>query len=508
MPILSLLIILSALGGCLVLALPLSRATLVKAVALSVALGVFALSLLLFVTFDSNQVEMQFIEQHQWIHIGTVHIDYSLGIDGISLLLIVLTALITPLAMLASWNSIRERIGAFFALLLFLQAGVIGVFAALDLMLFYFFWEVMLVPMYFLIGIWGYERRIYAAVKFFIYTMVGSLLMLAAILSLYFYNGATSFSLLTLVSNIQHRSLILPSQVEAWMFLAFFLAFAIKVPIFPFHTWLPDAHVEAPTAGSVVLAAVLLKMGAYGLIRFCLPLFPRSCVKLAPVITTLAVIGIIYGALVAMVQPDLKKLIAYSSVSHLGFVVLGIFSFNNEGLMGANYQMLNHGVTTGALFLLVGILYERSHSRQISDFGGIARVIPAFSGFFLLTTLASIGLPGLNGFVGEWLVLQGTFLVNPRTAALAATGTILSAVYMLWMYQRVFFGARMATQPLLPDLKLREYAILLPLALLMVWMGMYSSTFLRKMDKATARIVSDIETVRQQISPTIYRVSR
>ncbi|MBI3940830.1 MAG: NADH-quinone oxidoreductase subunit M [Acidobacteria bacterium] len=508
MPILSALILLTALGGCLVLAVPASRQGLARLIALAAALLVLILTVALFLRFDSGAAEMQFVEHYRWIRAGSIHIDYHVGIDGISLMLILLTAVMTPLAMLGSWKSVQERVKPFFALLLFLQAGIIGVFAALDLMLFYFFWELTLVPMYFLIGIWGYERRIYAAVKFFLYTMAGSLLMLAAIIALYFFNGATTFSLPEIAGNVQQRSLLLPAAVEVPLFLAFFLAFAIKIPIFPLHTWLPDAHVEAPTAGSVLLASILLKMGAYGLIRFCLPLFPRSCIRLAPAIVALALIGIIYGALVAMVQPDLKKLIAYSSVSHLGFVVLGIFSFNNEGLMGANYQMLTHGVTTGALFLLVGILYERRHTRQISDFGGIAHVIPVYSSFFLLTTLASIGLPGLNGFVGEWLVLQGTFLVSPRSAALAATAMILSATYMLWMYQRVFFGNPSDSNRRVPDLKLREYAILVPAAVLMIWMGMYSATFLRRMDTATARIVSDIEAVRQQISPTIYRVSR
>lgn len=507
MPILSLLIASSALGACLVLALPKSRADWARGFAIAVALLIFALSTALFFRFDSKQVGWQFAEHRDWIRLGAIQIDYHLGVDGISMLLILLTTLITPLAMLASCRSVTEHVRPFFALLLFLQAGVIGVFASLDLVLFYFFWEVMLVPMYFLIGIWGHERRIYAAVKFFIYTMVGSLLMLAAIIALYFYNGATTFDLPQIAARIQQRSLVLPPRAEALMFLAFFLAFAIKVPIFPFHTWLPDAHVEAPTAGSVVLASVLLKMGTYGLIRFCLPLFPRSCIRLAPLITALAVIGIIYGALVAMVQPDLKKLIAYSSVSHLGFVVLGIFSFNQEGMMGANYQMLNHGISTGALFLLVGILYERRHTRLISDFGGIARVAPAFSACFLLATLASIGLPGLNGFVGEWLVLQGTFLVRPGSAALAATAMVLSAVYMLWMYQRVFYGTPSKSDSWIPDLAFREYAVLAPMLLLMLWMGIHSATFLRKMDTATARIVSDIEAVRQRVSPAIYRVS-
>ena len=508
MPILSVLILVSALGGCLVLLVPGASDRWPKWTALTVSLLVFVIAVGLFLRFDPARAEMQFLERHAWIHSGPVHINYFVGIDGISLLLILLTVFITPLAMLASWTSVHKHVKSFYALLLFLQAGVIGVFCALDLVLFYFFWEVVLIPMYFIIGIWGYERRIYAAIKFFLYTMTGSLLMLAAIITLYFFNGATTFNLLEISGNIQQKTLILPGSLEASLFTAFFLAFAVKVPLFPFHTWLPDAHVEAPTAGSVVLASILLKMGTYGLLRFCLPLFPRASIKLAPLIITLAIIGIIYGALVAMVQPDLKKLIAYSSVSHLGFVVLGIFAFNNEGLMGANYQMLNHGVSTGALFVLVGMLYERRHTRQISDFGGLAHAIPVYSSLFLVTTLASIGLPGLNGFVSEWLVLQGAFLASPRYAWFAATAMILSAVYMLWMYQRVFFGTVSEENRGLSDLRFREYAILVPMILMMVWMGMYSATFLRRMDVSTARIVSDIDAVRQQISPKTYRVSR
>ncbi len=508
MPILSVLILLSFLGGWLVLLVPGANEKWIKACALAIALLIFVLSVALYLRFDPRVAEMQFVEQYRWIHSGPIHVDYHLGIDGISLLLILLTTFITPLAMLASWSAIDKQLKPFYSLLLFLQAGVMGVFASLDLILFYFFWEVMLIPMYFLIGIWGYERRIYAAVKFFLYTMAGSLLMLAAIIILYFYNGATTFSLPDIVASIQHRTTVLPGRVEAFLFSCFFLAFAIKVPLFPFHTWLPDAHVEAPTAGSVVLASILLKMGTYGFLRFSLPLFPRASLKFAPLIITLAIIGIIYGALVAMVQPDLKKLIAYSSVSHLGFVVLGIFAFNAEGLMGANYQMLNHGISTGGLFLLVGILYERKHTRQIADFGGLAHVIPAYSAIFLITTLASIGLPGLNGFVGEWLVLLGSFLASPTTAAFAASGMILSAVYMLWMYQRVFFGKSGEANRSLTDLRLREYALLLPLVVMMIWMGMYSASFLRKLDTSTAKIVSDIETVRQEFSPQKYRVSR
>ena len=370
-------------------------------------------------------------------------ISYSLGIDGISMFLILLTTLLSPLAVLASW-SIHERLKEYFIFMLLLETGMIGVFASLDLFLFYVFWEIMLIPMYFLIGVWGGERRIYAALKFVLYTMVGSVLMLVAIIALYFMHGDATgtftFSYPQIQSALASGRMVLSPVIEQWLFIAFFLAFAVKVPLFPFHTWLPDAHVEAPTAGSVLLAGVLLKMGTYGLIRFNLPLFPHMSHLFAPLISLLAIVGIVYGALVAMVQPDMKKLVAYSSVSHMGFIVLGIFSFNPQGMEGAVYQMLNHGISTGALFLIVGMIYDRRHTRMIDEFGGLANRMPLYAAFFLVVTLSSIGLPGLNGFVGEFLILLGTFGVSHARAAVAALGVILSAVYMLWMYQRVIWG--------------------------------------------------------------------
>jgi NADH-quinone oxidoreductase subunit M len=382
--------------------------------------------------------------------------------------------------------------------MLMLETGMIGVFVSLDLFLFYLFWEVMLVPMYFLIGVWGGERRIYAAMKFVLYTMIGGVLMLVAILALYFLHGNATgtftFNYPEILAALTTGRLVIEPRIELFLFAAFFLAFAIKVPLFPFHTWLPDAHVEAPTAGSVLLAGVLLKMGTYGLIRFSLPLFPNVSHIFGPFISMLAVVGIVYGALVAMVQPDIKKLVAYSSVSHLGFIVLGIFSFTTQGVQGAVYQMLNHGVSTGALFLLVGMIYERRHTRLISEFGGLANRMPVYAGVFLFVTLSSIGLPGLNGFVGEFLVLLGTFGVRPGMAAVAATGVILSAVYMLWMFQRVIWGE--ISNPhneTLSDIGARERLTLVPLVILIVWMGMYSNHFLRPMDASIAKLMNRVD---------------
>ncbi|MBI3077268.1 MAG: NADH-quinone oxidoreductase subunit M, partial [Deltaproteobacteria bacterium] len=409
-----------------------AREQTLRQTALGASALTFLLSLPLYFRFDAGLAGMQFVERAPWI--PQWGIAYHLGVDGISLFLVLLTTFLTPLALLASWSAITARVKEFLICMLLLETGMLGVFAALDLFLFYIFWEAMLVPMYFLIGVWGGPQRIYAAVKFLLYTMAGSLLMLVGLLALYFLTGARSFDLLEL-----YRAPV-PAAAQTWLFLAFFLAFAFKVPMFPFHTWLPDAHVEAPTAGSVLLAAVLLKMGTYGFLRFSLPLFPVAAEALTPLIAVLALIGILYGALVAMVQPDVKSLVAYSSVSHLGFVVLGLFALNPQGLQGGLLQMLNHGLSTGALFLLVGILYERRHTRLIEEFGGLSRVMPAFAAAFLIVTLSSIGLPGLNGFVGEFLILLGAFRQNPTYGVLAALGVILSAIYMLWMFQRVMFG--------------------------------------------------------------------
>jgi NADH-quinone oxidoreductase subunit M len=473
-----------------------------------ITVATFILSLHLVASFDSTRPDFQFLIDVPWI--ASLGIDYHMGVDGISVFLVLLATLLTPLAILASW-SITNRAKEYFVFMLLLETGMIGVFTSLDLFLFYLFWEVMLIPMYFLIGVWGGERRIYAAMKFVLYTMIGGVLMLIAILALYFMHGNATgqytFSYPQILSALAAKTLVLEPQIELLLFLAFFLAFAIKVPLFPFHTWLPDAHVEAPTAGSVLLAGVLLKMGTYGLMRFSLPFFPGMSHMLAPLISLLAIVGIIYGALVAMVQPDLKKLVAYSSVSHLGFVVLGIFSFTAQGMEGAVYQMLNHGISTGALFLLVGMIYERRHTRLIADFGGLANRMPVYAAAFLFVTLSSIGLPGLNGFVGEFLVLLGTFGVSPTHAAFAATGVILSAVYMLWMYQRVVWGE--VTNPnneSLTDINGRERLILVPLAILIVWMGVYSNHFLRPMDASVARLLSRVENPQGGDVKTVDRI--
>src|SRR6266568_4897914 len=464
-----------------------------KHVALAASLVEFAISAPLWWTF-APAGGFQFILDASWI--PSWGIRYTVGVDGISLFMVLLTTFLVPLSVLGSYAYITTRERGFYALILLLTTGMIGVFVALDLFLFYVMWEVMLIPMYFIIGVWGGERRLYAAIKFFVYTFFGSLLMLVAILALVSIvgqrTGVYSFSYTHLTTHIGGLG-----PLAFWLFGAFFIAFAIKVPMFPFHTWLPDAHVEAPTAGSVLLAGVLLKMGTYGLVRFSLPLFPHISHLFAPLISMLAVIGIIYGALVAMVQPDIKKLVAYSSVSHLGFIVLGIFSFTIQGLEGAIYQMLNHGVSTGALFLLVGIIYDRRHTRLIEEFGGIANRMPVYAAFFLIVTLSSIGLPGLNGFVGEFLVLLGTFGVDPSRAAFAAVGVILSAIYMLWMYQRVMWGRLENERNAgLPDLGGREHAMLVPILVMIFWMGMYSSYFLRPMDASVMKLMNQTQAGR------------
>ena len=486
MNLLDLVIAIPAIGFLVALTMPRAMENITRFLVMGFALLTFVVSLGLVSGFQSGQAGLQFVTNKVWIASPEIH--YHVGIDGLSLWLIVLSTFLTPIAILLSWNYIKHRIKEFYAFLLLLECGLVGVFAAYDLFLFYTFWEVVLVPMYFLIGIWGHDRRIYATVKFFLYTMVGSVLMLAAIIFLYIQ--AHTFDYEEILAQLGSGRIALDHGTETFLFLAFFLAFAIKVPLFPLHTWLPDAHVEAPTAGSVMLASVMLKMGTYGLVRFCLPMFPNAAKENAPWIVILAIIGIIVGALVAMVQPNMKKLVAYSSVSHLGFVVLGIFSFTQVGLDGAVYQMLNHGISTGALFLLVGFLYERQHSLDIQDYGGVATVAPWLSILFLITTLASIGLPTLNNFVGEFLVLQGAAQANFSWAVFAALGVILSACYMLWMYQRVFFGELAhSVKHHVTDLSAREWACAVPLIVLMVWMGMYSQTFLPVVSEANARIL-------------------
>ena len=464
----------------------------------------FGLALEVWDRFDAAVGSMQMVEHWSWIPDYGIH--YYVGVDGISLFLVVLTAFLLPVIFLASWNDIAKRVKQYIFFMMALQSGMIGAFLALNLFLFYVFWEVMLIPMYFVIGIWGGPRKLYATVKFFIYTMVGSLLMLVGILVLaylhyqQFPGDPITFDYIGFAgaSGIIDTPIQTEGQPwwqnQVWLFLLFGLSFAIKVPMVPFHTWLPDAHVEAPTAGSVVLAGVLLKLGTYGFVRYSLPLFPVATIELAPWIMTLAIIGIIYGALVAMVQQDVKRLVAYSSVSHLGFVMLGLFALNLQGLEGAILQMVNHGICTGALFLLVGMLYERRHVREISAFGGLARVMPVFTTFFLITTMGSIGLPALNGFVGEFLILIGIFKVSPLVAVLATLGVVLSAVYMLWMVRRVFFGplVQEANRKLL-DLGLREKLVVTAMVVPMIWIGIYPATFLRPMDRSVSALLRKME---------------
>jgi len=462
----------------------------IRRLALATAVAEFAISLLLLHGFQTASVSYQFEELRAWIASPPIH--YHLGVDGISVFLVLLTTFLTPLAILASWNSIETRVRGFFVMLLVLETGMIGAFLALDLFLFFVFWEVMLIPMYFLIGIWGHERRIYAAVKFVLYTMFGSVLMLVGILWLYNLTGTFDLPLIQML--LQTGQVGLGLRSELLLFGAFFLAFAIKVPLFPLHTWLPDAHVEAPTAGSVILAGVLLKMGTYGLLRFCLPLFPEASHRAAPYVAVLALIGVIYGALVAMVQPDLKKLIAYSSVSHLGLVVLGIFAFSSISIQGAVYQMLSHGVSTGALFLLAGMLYDRRHTHLILEFGGLATPMPVLAALFLFVSLASLGLPMLNGFVGEFLILVGTFEHHARWASIAATGVILSAVYLLWAYQRVFFGeVTVERNRWLPDASRRERVILFTMAAIILGMGIASPVLTRRMEASSRHVLEQMQ---------------
>jgi NADH-quinone oxidoreductase subunit M len=499
--LLSLLLAIPTVGAIVTLLIPRDRATLIKLSGLAFSVATFALSLVVWFRFDPANPAMQFALKVPWL--TGVDISYSVGIDGIALLLVVLTTFLMPIALLSSWDSITNRLRGYVSLMLLLEVGTLGVFVALDLVLFYVFWEFMLIPMYFIIGIWGGGERVYAATKFFLYTMAGSLLMLVAIIWLGSYAAAQPGGTFTTdVLKLYTLAPGIPAKIQTWMFLAFALSFAIKVPLFPFHTWLPDAHVQAPTAGSVLLAGILLKMGTFGLVRYCLPLFPTATLEFMPYIAALAVIGIIYGALVSIVQPDFKKLVAYSSVSHLGFVVLGIFALNEEGMQGSIIQMVNHGLSTGALFLLVGMIYDRRHTRLISEFGGIARVMPVYASFFMIVMLSSAGLPGLNGFVGEFLILIGsfrsTFLGTHLYAVLGATGVIFAAVYLLWSYQRVFFGTVTNEKNMsLKDLSPREWAVLVPVVIFIVWIGWFPSTFLEKSALAAKQVVARVELARQ-----------
>lgn len=492
----SILLLLPIIGSLLVMALPAANKSLIRIYGLAVSLIIFVVSLVMYFGFDASKEGFQFVQQLSWI--PSLQVTYYVGVDGLSLLMVLLTTFITPLALLSTWSSIDTKLKEFTFFMLMLEAGMIGVFVSLDLFLFYIFWEAMLIPMYFIIGIWGGKNKIYASIKFFIYTMAGSLLMLIAIIWLAI--SASDFKDVGFTTNLLELYKVGPElarNVQNWIFLAFTLSFAIKVPLFPFHTWLPDAHVEAPTAGSVILAGVLLKMGTYGLVRFCLPLFPQSAIEFAPYISALAVIGIIYGALVAMVQKDMKKLVAYSSVAHLGFVVLGIFSMNTEAMQGAIIQMVNHGFSTGALFLMVGYIYERTHTREISHYGGIAKIVPVYATLLLIVSLSSIGLPGLNGFIGEFLILLGSFkspvLNNWLFSIIAASGVIFAAVYLLWMYQRVCFGkVTNEENNSLKDLNSREILILIPLLVFIVWIGVYPSTFLGMTEGVADQIIKSV----------------
>ena len=481
---LSWLIFFPLLGAVMIVLLPPTAQRAIRWWATVVAVAEFLFSLPLWWRYQPANPAWQFEEHREWL--PSLGASYHLGVDGVSMLLVLLTTVLTAVAVLGAYTAVEKRAREFYALLLALEAGMIGTFLCLDLLLFYVFWEGMLIPMYLLIGVWGGPRRVYAAIKFFLFTMAGSVLMLVAILWLYqLQKAATGNATFDLPA---YYALHIPAATQVWLFLAFAFAFAIKVPMFPLHTWLPDAHVEAPTAGSVILAAVLLKMGVFGFIRYAVPLFPVASQQFAPWIAALSIIGIVYGALVAMVQPDLKKLVAYSSVSHLGFCMLGLYAMNPQGLAGSVMQMLNHGVSTGALFLLVGVVYERRHTRLISDFGGLWKPLPVYASVFLVVMLSSIGLPGTNGFVGEFLVLLGTWRAHPTWAAWAASGVILSAVYMLWMFQRVIFGP--VTHPeneKLPDLSFRERLVFAPLLILIFWMGFTPQPLLDRMQPTLDR---------------------
>jgi NADH-quinone oxidoreductase subunit M len=496
--LLSVITFLPVLGAVAVFLLRRGDEEWMRRIALVTSIADFLISLMLLPGFRISNPGYQFEEFYRWISVPPIF--YHLGADGISLFLVLLTTFLSPLAILCSWTSIQTRVKEFFIMMLILESALVGVFLSLDLFLFFLFWELSLLPMYFLIGIWGHSRRIYAAVKFILFTMFGSILMLVAILWLYNLTG--SFELPAILAALQSGSASLPANAELLLFGAFFLAFAIKVPLFPLHTWLPDAHTEAPTAGSVILAGVMLKLGTYGMLRFCLPLFPAATHQLAPIIGVLAIIGIVYGALVAMVQHDLKRLIAYTSVSHLGFVVLGIFAINTISIQGSIYQMLNHGVSTGGLFLVAGMLYDRRHTYEIKEYGGLATPLPNLMGFFLLICLSSLALPMLNGFIGEFLILIGVFARHSAWAAWATSGAVLSAIYLLWMYQRVALGeVTVERNRTLADASRRERAILITVSVVILLMGLASPLFTQRMEPSTENLLQQMGRVRNASVP-------
>jgi len=500
-PILSLITYLPLVGAILLLFVGRERIGLLRSLAFVFSLLSFLASLLLPLNYDQSTAAVQFVERLTWI--PSIGVTYFFGLDGISLWLVMLTTFLSPIGVLCSFEAIKHRAKEFYILLLILETGMLGVFLALDFFLFYVFWEVMLVPMYFLIGIWGTDRRLYSAIKFFLYTLFGSVVMLLGILAVYFYAGARTgqytFDVLELMKvAYPHTPLVtLPGTALSFqdlVWLAFALSFAIKVPMFPFHTWLPDAHTDAPTAGSVILAGVLLKMGTYGFLRFNLPLFPEASRHFVPLVFVLAIIAIIYGAMVCMVQPDMKRLIAYSSVSHMGFVMLGMFAFNLQGVQGSLLQMINHGLSTGGLFLVVGLIYDRRHTRLISELGGLSRQMPVYAALFAIIMLASMGLPGLNGFIGEFLILIGAFQVRWWWGAFAVTGVVLGAAYMLWLYQRTMFGEITKEEnKTLSDLDAREMATLLPIIAFCFWIGLYPAPFLKAMETSVANVIQTVE---------------
>jgi len=495
---LTLITFLPIIGALCLAFFPKENEGAIKQTALAVAAADFLLSLLLWTNFDNSTHKMQFELNISWIE--SWGINYHIGLDGISLLLYVMTTFLTMICIIASWD-VKKHIREYMMAMLALSTGMLGVFIALDLFMFYVFWEFQLVPMYIIVGVWGGPRRIYAAVKFFIYTALGSLLMLVAIIWIYFHiKETTGVATADIMFITEHLSA--PLDTQKWLWMAFFLAFAIKVPMFPFHTWLPDAHVEAPTAGSVILAGVLLKMGTYGFLRFNLPFFPQASYDFMPFIAWLSIIGIIYGALVSMVQEDLKKLVAYSSVSHLGFVMLGIFALNEYGIQGALIQNINHGISTGALFLLVGVIYDRRHTRLIKEFGGLSKQMPVYAVCFMIVALSSIGLPGMNGFVGEFLVLLGIFQVNGLWAACATSGVILAACYILWMFQRVMFLELNNPENMkLKDINVRELITVVPLLILIFWIGLYPKPFMKTFDASVSHLVS-------KVSPDNFRPTK
>jgi NADH-quinone oxidoreductase subunit M len=500
-PILTLVTFLPVVGVIPLLLVGRGQIRLIRNVALLFSLATFGVSLLIPAYYDQSTAAVQFVEQLRWI--PSIGVTYFLGLDGISLWLVLLTTFLSPIGVLCSFEAIKHRAKEYYIFLLILETGMLGVFLALDFFLFYVFWEVMLVPMYFLIGVWGSDRRLYSAIKFFLYTLFGSVVMLLGILGVYFYAGPQlgkyTFNVVELMRvAYPHTPIIsflgvsLSFQDLVW--LAFGLSFAIKVPMFPFHTWLPDAHTDAPTAGSVILAGVLLKMGTYGFVRFNLPMFPEASQHFVPLVFVLSIIAIVYGAMVCMVQPDMKRLIAYSSVSHMGFVMLGMFAFNHQGVQGSILQMINHGLSTGGLFLIVGLIYDRRHTRLISELGGLSRQMPVYATLFAIIMFASMGLPGLNGFIGEFLILIGAFQVRWWWGAFAVTGIVLGAAYMLWLYQRTMFGEITKEENrTLPDLDAREVATLVPIVVFCFWIGLYPAPFLKAMEASVTNVIQTVE---------------